>query len=66
VAFQTYGERTVAYRDLVKNRRERDHLVDSGTDRRILKKLFSRSEMSAWILVIWLRIGTGRKILAMR
>jgi len=57
-------ERKVAYVDLVK--KPKDHLADSGTDRRILKKKFSRSEMSGWIGFIWLRIGTGRKILAMR
>jgi hypothetical protein len=66
VAFQTCGERKVA-EIWLKNLRERDQFIDSSTDRRIIKKkIFSRSEMSACIGLIWLRTGTGRKILAMR
>ena len=38
MAFQTHWERKVAYRELVEEPKEKDHLVDSGKDRKILKK----------------------------
>jgi hypothetical protein len=38
----TYGERRGAYRVLVRNLMERDHLKDSGVDGRIILRCFFR------------------------
>ena len=40
--------------------RERDHLEDVCIDERIILKLiFKKCGVEAWIGLIWLRIGTG-------
>jgi hypothetical protein len=40
--------------------RERDYLEDLGVDGRIiLRRIFRKWEVGAWIELIWLRIGTG-------
>ena len=45
------------------NLRERDHLVDSGVDGRIISKRIFKKWDVAWTGVIWLRIGTGGRLL---
>ena len=40
--------------------RERDNLVDPGTDGRIIWRwIFRKWDVGAWTGLIWLRIGTG-------
>lgn len=41
-------------------------MKDVGIDGRVLLKLLSRSEMGAWNIFVWLRVGTGGNILVMR
>ena len=49
------------------NLRERDHLVDSGVDERIiLRWKFRKWHMRAWTGSSWLRIGTGGRHLWLR
>jgi len=44
--------------------RERDHLVDPGVDGRIiLRYIFRKWYVGAWIGTVWLRIGTGGGLL---
>jgi hypothetical protein len=44
--------------------RERDHLKDPGIDGRIILKLISKKwDEGAWTGLIWLRIGTGGRLL---
>jgi hypothetical protein len=46
------------------NMRERCHLEDPGTDRRIiLRWIFRKWDEEAWTGLIWLSIGTGGRLL---
>jgi len=42
---------------------ERDHLEDPGIDRGIILKLIFKQWNGAWIGMIWVRIGTGGRLL---
>jgi hypothetical protein len=54
------GERRGVYRVLVGNLRERYHLEHPGVNGRIiLRWIFRKWEMWAWIGSSWLRKGTG-------
>jgi hypothetical protein len=58
------GERRGAYRTLVRKPEGRNHLEDSGVDGRIiLKWIFERLVGGGWTGSIWLRIGTGGRLL---
>jgi hypothetical protein len=58
------GEKRGAYRILVGDLREGDHLGDPGVDWRIiLKWLFNMWDGGAWAGLSWLRIGTGGGLL---
>jgi len=42
------------------NLRERDHLGDPGTDRKIISRwIFRKLDVGVWTGLSWLRIGTG-------
>jgi hypothetical protein len=58
------GERRGAYRVLVGELRERDHLEDLGIDRKIiLRWIFRKWDGGAWTGLIWLSIQTdGRRL----
>jgi len=45
------------------NLRERDHLEDPGVDWIIILKLIYKQWDGAWIGMIWVRIGTGGRLL---
>jgi hypothetical protein len=54
------GDRRGAYRVLVGDLMERDHLEDLGIDGRIiLKWIFKMWDGEAWTGLLWLRIETG-------
>jgi len=58
-ASSAHGRRS-AYRVLLGNLRERDHLVDPGVDgRTILRWIFRKWDIGVWTGSSWLRIGTG-------
>jgi hypothetical protein len=58
-ASSAYGRRG-AYRVLVGNLREMDHLVDPSVDGRIiLRWIFRKWDMGVWTGSSWLRIRTG-------
>jgi hypothetical protein len=49
-----------AYRVLVERSERKNHLEDTGVDRRIiLKRLFKKWGGKAWTEIIWLSIRTG-------
>jgi hypothetical protein len=53
------GVRRGAYRILMGNLMEGDHLEDPNVDGRIMLKLiFERLDGGAWTGLIWLRVGT--------
>jgi hypothetical protein len=63
-ASSTYGEERGECRVLVGNLRERDHLENRNLDGRIiLKWIFKKWDGGAWTGLIWLRRGTGARLL---
>jgi len=59
-ACSTYGVKRGAYRVLWGNLREKDHLEDTGADRRIiLRRIFRNWDGGAWTGFICYKIGTG-------
>jgi hypothetical protein len=58
------GEGRGAYRILVGDLKEGDHLEDPDIDGRIiLKWIFKKRDWGAWTGLIWLRIGAGGGLL---
>jgi hypothetical protein len=58
------GERKVHIGFWWGNLKEEQHLQDSGIDGRImLKCIFKNWDGKAWTGLIWLRIGTGGRLL---
>jgi hypothetical protein len=57
------GEKRGAYRILVGNLTEGDHLGDPGVDRRIILKCIFKKWDEAWTGLSWLRIVTGGGLL---
>jgi hypothetical protein len=57
------GEKRSAYRILVGDLREGDHLGDTGVDGRITLKWILKKWDGAWTGLSWLRIGTGGRLL---
>jgi hypothetical protein len=53
------------YREWWENLRETIHLEDLGIDNRILNLIFNMWDKGweAWTVLIWLRIGTGGRLL---
>ena len=63
-AYSTYGERRGAYSVLVGKPEEGDHFEDPDTDGRIiLKWIFKMWNGGVWTGYVWLRIGTGGRLL---
>jgi hypothetical protein len=55
-----YGEGGDAYRVLVGNPEERDHLEERGVDRRIiLRWIFRKWDFGAWTGLMWFRRTGG-------
>ena len=48
------------------NWRERDHLEDPGVNKILLRWIFGKCDVGAWIGPSWLRIGTNGGQLLMR
>ena len=66
-ACSTYGARRGVCRVLVGKPEERDHLEDSDVDWKIiLRRIFRKWDVEAWIGSSWLRIGTCDGHLRMR
>ena len=48
------------------NLRERDHLEELGVDGKIiLRWIFRKRDVGEWTGLMWLRIGTGERLLCM-
>jgi hypothetical protein len=63
-ASSTYGEGSDECRVLVGNLRKRNRLENRDLDGRIiLKWIFKKWDGGAWTGLIWLRIGTGGRLL---
>jgi hypothetical protein len=61
------GERRGVYRLFVGSLRERDHLGDSGVDRRIIIiRIFSKWDVGIWTGSSWFGIRTGGWYLRMQ
>jgi hypothetical protein len=66
-ASSMYDERRGAYRIFVGRPEGRNHLEDPGVDGTIiLNWIFKKWDGGAWIVLMWLRIGTGGGLLRRR